>query len=103
MGIPPLGGFFSKYMVIGGTVNAGHPWIALTFIVGAILTIIYMLRAFTMIFMGSQRGLQAKEGSPSMLAGIMSLAILSIVGGILIYYPSTFVQTIINQAGVMIK
>jgi hypothetical protein len=47
--------------------------------------------------------LKAKEGPPSMLAGIMSLAVLSIAGGILIYYPSTFVQTIINQAGVMVK
>jgi NADH:ubiquinone oxidoreductase subunit 5 (subunit L)/multisubunit Na+/H+ antiporter MnhA subunit len=103
MGIPPLGGFFSKYMVIGGTVNAGHPWIALTFIACAVLTIIYMLRVFTMVFLGCERGLKAKEGPPSMLAGIMSLAVLSIAGGILIYYPSTFVQTIINQAGVMIK
>ena len=38
MGIPPLGGFFAKYMVIGGAVDAGEPWIALTFAIGAVMT-----------------------------------------------------------------
>lgn len=103
MGIPPLGGFFSKYMVIGGTVDAGYPWIAMTFIIGAILTTVYLLRIFTKVFLGSPRGSLVKEGSASMLTSIIILALLSIAGGILIYYPSTFVQTVINQAGVMIK
>jgi NADH:ubiquinone oxidoreductase subunit 5 (subunit L)/multisubunit Na+/H+ antiporter MnhA subunit len=103
MGIPPFGGFFSKYMVIGGAVSAGHPWIALTFIFGAILTIIYLLRAFTMIFLGTLKGSSAKEGSLSMLISIVLLAVLSIAGGIFIYYPSSFVETIINQAGVMLR
>lgn len=103
MGIPPSGGFFSKYMVIGGTVDAGYPWIALIFIIGAILTTIYLLRIFSAVFLGNPRGILAKERSSSMLSSIIILAVLSAAGGILIYYPSTFVQTVINQAGVMIK
>jgi len=46
MGIPPFGGFFSKYFVIAGSVNSGQIWIALTFIIGAFLTIIYLFRLF---------------------------------------------------------
>jgi NADH:ubiquinone oxidoreductase subunit 2 (subunit N) len=50
MGIPPFGGFFSKYMVIAGTVNNGQMWIAGVFIIGAVLTILYLFRVFTMVF-----------------------------------------------------
>lgn len=102
MGIPPFGGFFSKYMVIGGAVSAGHPWIAMTFIMGAILTVIYLLRIFTKVFLGPVK-VVAKEGSNVMLASVVILAVLSLVGGILINYPSSFVQTIIQQMVVMVK
>lgn len=103
MGLPPLGGFFCKYMVIGGAVNAGHPWIALTFIFAAVLTIIYLIRLFTKVFMGTPRDGSPKEGSLTMLISVVLLAALSLAAGILIYYPSTFIETIINQAGVMVR
>lgn len=103
MGIPPSGGFFSKYMVIGGAVDAGYPWIALVFIIGAVLTVLYLLRIFGKVFLGNPKGTLVKEGSSSMLISIIILAFLSIAGGILIYYPSTLVQAVISQAGVMIK
>ena len=103
MGIPPFGGFFSKYMVIGGAVNAGQPWIALTFIVGAVLTIIYLLRVFTNVFLGQAKTAAVREGSSTMLASVVILAVLSLAGGILINYPSSFVQTIIQQMVVMVK
>jgi NADH:ubiquinone oxidoreductase subunit 5 (chain L)/Multisubunit Na+/H+ antiporter, MnhA subunit len=103
MGLPPLGGFFSKYMVIGGAVSSGHPWIALTFIFAAVLTIIYLIRLFTKVFMGTLRDDSVKEGSKSMVISVGLLAALSLAAGILIYYPSTFIETIINQAGVIIR
>ena len=104
MGIPPFGGFFSKYMVISGTVTSGHPWIAMTFVVGAILTVIYLFRVFTMVFLGQVKlPSLKKEGSTSMLASVTILSVLSLAGGILIYYPSSFVYNIVNQIGVMLK
>lgn len=103
MGIPPLGGFFSKYMVIGGTVNAGHPWIALVFIFIAILTMIYLLRLFAKVFMGTPNNTLVKEGSATMLISVVILAALSIAAGLFIYYPSTFIETTIGQAGVVLR
>ena len=44
-----------------------------------------------------------KEGSTSMLASVTILSVLSLAGGILIYYPSSFVYNIVNQIGVMLK
>lgn len=103
MGIPPLGGFFSKYMVISGAASSGNQWITLAFIIAAVLTIIYLFRAFTMVFLGTPRGTTPKEGSASMIASVVILAVLSIAGGILIFYPLSFVETIINGIGVIVR
>ena len=103
MGIPPFGGFFGKYMVISGAVAGGQPWISLVFIIGAILTIIYLLRVFVMVFMGQPRMEGVREGSKTMLVSISALAALSLAAGILVYYPSALVQTVITQMAVVLK
>ena len=103
MGIPPLGGFFSKVMVINGAVDAKEPWIALTFVFGAILTIIYMLRVFIKVFFGENKFPDIKEGSFTMVFSVVVLAALSILGGILINYPGEFVAAISKQLMVIVK
>jgi NADH:ubiquinone oxidoreductase subunit 5 (subunit L)/multisubunit Na+/H+ antiporter MnhA subunit len=97
MGIPPLGGFFSKMMVINGAVVANEPWIAVTFIIGAVLTAIYMMRLFVKIFFGENKFPDVKEGSFSMVFSVVALAVLSLLGGLLVYYPAEFVNSIMNQ------
>ncbi len=91
MGIPPFGGFFSKYMVFSGALATGKVWITLIFLVGAILTIIYLFRVFNLVFLGEAR-IKAREASPIMLFSVALLATLSLVGGILIFYPYSFAQ-----------
>lgn len=96
MGTPPFGGFFSKYMVMSGAFS-NNVWIALTFLVGAFLTILYLFRLFNMVFMGDENTTPAKEGSRIMVASVAILGILSLLGGIYIKYPASFVQTTIKQ------
>jgi formate hydrogenlyase subunit 3/multisubunit Na+/H+ antiporter MnhD subunit len=104
MGVPPFGGFFSKYMVIGGAVQAGHPWIALTFVIGAVMTVVYLLRAFVMVFLGACRGEhEAHEGTPTMVWSVAALAALSVVSGILVKFPAGLVEAIVKQMAVMAK
>jgi proton-translocating NADH-quinone oxidoreductase chain N len=107
MGIPPFGGFFSKYMVISGAVNSGQLAIAITFIVGAFMTVIYLLRTFSMVFLGETRmtgGIQAlKEGSAGMVWSVALLAALSLAGGIFFSYPSEFVRSTVVQMLGMVK
>lgn len=103
MGIPPFGGFFSKYMVISGTVSAGHPWIAAVFILGAVMTVIYLARAFILVFMGEPKAHVAKEGSRTMVFSVALLAGLSLLSGLLIYFPMHFVDSIVRQMAVTIK
>jgi proton-translocating NADH-quinone oxidoreductase chain N len=97
MGIPPFGGFFSKYMVIAGTFQAGHIIIAVMFLFGAMMTILYLFRAFDMVFLGEIKGPPAKEGSTTMVLCVACFALLSLLGGIFINYPNRMIQTIINQ------
>lgn len=97
MGVPPLGGFFSKMMVINGAVVANEPWIAATFVFGAVLTAVYMMRLFIKIFFGENKYPDVKEGSFTMVSSVVILAVLSILSGILIYYPAEFVNAITGQ------
>lgn len=90
MGIPPFGGFFSKYFVFNGAVHAGEIAISFVFLAIAILTILYLLRLSNMIFFGEPHTPPAREGSFVMVASVAILAALSLAGGILINYPFNF-------------
>ena len=97
MGIPPFGGFFSKYMVFSGAIGGGNIYITLAFLAGAVLTILYLFRIFNMVFLGESRGNLAKEGSATMIVSVALLATLSLAGGIYIMYPSSFVAVAVKQ------
>ena len=101
MGVPPFGGFFSKYMVMTGAVYSEQLGVALIFLVGAFMTMIYLLRVFALVFLGETRLSQGKdmprEGSLVMLVSVIVLAVLSIASGILIKYPHQFVYSMVHQ------
>jgi NADH:ubiquinone oxidoreductase subunit 5 (subunit L)/multisubunit Na+/H+ antiporter MnhA subunit len=104
MGVPPFGGFFSKDMVIHGAIEAGHPWMAAVFIVGAVMTVLYLLRTFYRVFLGASHVEHpAHEGKDTMTFSVALLAALSIISGLLIYYPASLVQSIVQQMAVIIK
>jgi proton-translocating NADH-quinone oxidoreductase chain N len=97
MGIPPFGGFFAKYMVIAGTLQSGHIWIAAMFLLGAVLTILYLFRTFNLVFLGEATRTPVKEGSSLMVLCVAVFAVLSLSGGILISYPNSMIQTVVQQ------
>ena len=110
MGLPPLGGFFSKYGVIAGAVSSGHLWIALAFVATAILTIVYLLRVFVIVFMGTvSEGLRragmekAAEGSPLMVFSVALLAFLSLISGLIIAPSFGFANSAAQQMLGLIK
>ncbi len=99
MGIPPFGGFFSKYLVINGAVVASQPWIATVFIIGAVMTVIYLLRVFVKVFFGKQTHPDIKEGSWEMVASVGILGALSLLAGIFINIPSQLTTFIVESLG----
>jgi len=88
MGIPPFGGFFAKYMVIAGAVSAGNVLLGAVFIIGAVMTVLYLTRLFVKVFLGQQTNPKAGEGTPLMVVSAVILAGLSVGLGILIGLPS---------------
>ncbi|MBI5543162.1 MAG: NADH-quinone oxidoreductase subunit L [Deltaproteobacteria bacterium] len=97
MGIPPFGGFFSKYLVITGAVTSGQLALSLTFVFGAFLTILYLFRVFTKVFLGAPgevvKAHPAHEGSREMVASVAALAVLALVSGLLVQFPSQFAES----------
>lgn len=100
MGLPPFGGFFAKYMVINGAVEAGSPWLAFVFILGAVLTVIYLLRVFVLVFCGEPNSELMPEGSWEMVSSVVVLAVLSLLAGIFINLPANIITVFINGLGV---
>jgi NADH-quinone oxidoreductase subunit L len=97
MGIPPFGGFFSKYMIISGTLQSGHLMIAAVFLFGAVLTILYLFRTFNLVFLGEVKTSSAREGSSVMVLCVALFAALSLLGGIFIGYPNQVLHTTTQQ------
>ncbi len=86
IGIPPFGGFFSKFLVIVGTVKAGAIWPAAVALFTAVLTMFYLLKVFSQVFLGEAKD-SAREGTPSMVFVVVLLAALSLLAGIFVAYP----------------
>lgn len=98
MGIPPLGGFFSKTMVMAGAVEAGHLWITLVFLFGAFLTILYLMRAYNRVFLGAPAAeVTPGEGARTMVGSVAALAVLSLVGGIAIHWPGILAEAAVDE------
>ena len=102
IGIPPFGGFFSKFLVIMGTVNAGQIWLAAVALFTAILTMFYLLKVFSMVFLGEPKA-PAPEKTPSMVAVVALLAFLSLAAGLLVSYPMKFANVVTSSLSWWLK
>jgi len=90
MGIPPFGGFIAKFMVISSAIGGGQIALGAVFMAGAVLTILYLFRLFSKVFLGEAKGggAPAVERSPLMVACVAILAALSLAGGLLAFWPT---------------
>jgi len=91
IGLPPLGGFFSKFMVIVGTVQAGRVWVAALGLFVAVMTMFYLLKVFAAVFLGEPKH-EGKEGTRTMVLVVVVLAVLSLLAGLFVSYPMKLVN-----------
>jgi NADH:ubiquinone oxidoreductase subunit 5 (subunit L)/multisubunit Na+/H+ antiporter MnhA subunit len=96
IGIPPFGGFFSKFLVILGTVQGGRPWVAAMALFTAVLTMYYLFKVFSMVFLGEAKH-PAPEGTKSMVYVVAALAVLSLAAGLFIAYPMKLANVATTQ------
>lgn len=97
MGIPPFGGFFSKFIVFKGAVETNDIIILIMFFIGAILTMLYLSRLFYKIFLGNEKLTNPQEGSSTMVASVLFLAFVGLVLGIMIAYPYDYVSVLAEK------
>lgn len=97
IGFPPTAGFFGKLMIFMGSLQSGKTLLVIGAVLGAILTVIYMLRMFNAIFLGPERWKGTKEGTPIMLAIVILFAALSLLIGFAIQPLANLVTLITAQ------
>ncbi len=91
IGIPPFGGFLSKFMVISGTIEAGRPGVAGFALFVAVMTAIYLFRLYHAVFSGESKT-PAHEGTSSMVGIVFILAFLSLIAGIFTGFIGNFAE-----------
>jgi len=96
-GIPPLGGFFSKLIIIIAAVEARYFGFALVAILISILTLAYYLKFQSFAFFGkpNEGKLKIKEVPGLMQFSMLTLAIICVASGLLI---SPMVKPFLNSA-----
>ncbi len=98
MGLPPMGGFFSKFLMLQAALEAGQPWIAALILVGGLIGCIYYGRIIKVLFFSRYEGAPVAPLPVTMGLAIGTLAVLSLCSGL---FSSQWVALILPAAGAL--
>ncbi|MFN3550944.1 MAG: NADH-quinone oxidoreductase subunit L [Endomicrobiia bacterium] len=82
IGFPLLGGFWGKFFIIKGAIETNRLTTTLFAIIGAVLTLLYVIRLYNYVFLGEKK-FDVKEQSSTMVVVVMILTLLSLGFGFL--------------------
>ncbi len=81
IGLPPLVGFFAKLLIIMGAIKAGFIWLAILAIVLSVLSLAYLLKIESSVFMKKGK-IDAKMAPFTMRIAMVFLVVLIVLLGI---------------------
>jgi NADH-quinone oxidoreductase subunit N len=84
-GVPPFAGFFGKYYVFAGAVEAGYTWLAIVGVLMSVVSAYYYLRLVVLMYFSDGPGGSALTVRPAGLAALIIAAIALIGFGV---FPS---------------
>ena len=84
-GVPPFAGFFGKYYVFAGAVEAGYTWLAIVGVLMSVVSAYYYLRLVVLMYFNDQPGGSVAAARPLGLAALIIAAIALIGFGV---FPS---------------
>ncbi|HSE94182.1 MAG TPA: proton-conducting transporter membrane subunit [Methylomirabilota bacterium] len=83
VGVPPVGGFFSKWYLLEGALEARQPIFVAVILAGSLLAVGYTYRLTEAVwFEGSRADGRREEAPPSVLIGLVLLAVLAVAAGL---------------------
>ncbi len=88
-GIPPFAGFFGKYYVFTGAIEAGYTWLAIVGVLMSVVSAYYYLRLVVVMYFQEGTPDQTGTSTPLGLASLVLPALALLVLGLL---PSTIVN-----------
>jgi len=94
IGLPPFGGFFSKFYLILATASAGYYGAAALGIAIALVTLVYLFRLFDGIFLGAAKKSVDAHVPLTMNFVVFVFGALSLLIGLFIKYPFDFLFTV---------
>ncbi len=97
MGIPPFGGFFAKLLILLGAMQEQRIVLTLGIGIGAILSILYIMRLWTTVFMGTPMEFKVGKKFDLMSLIVILFGILSLLVPMILYFPVNVVFNIVNQ------
>jgi len=73
--------FFAKVFVINGIVQQGNILVAIGSVLGAVITLLYIIRVYNKVFLGEKK-YEIKEQRGEMIFVVSLLSIISIITGL---------------------
>jgi proton-translocating NADH-quinone oxidoreductase chain N len=82
MGLPPFGGFISKFLMLYACIHSGLWYFAALILLGSIIGAIYYIRIIRTVFFEKYEGPAVKEGSATMLIPVGILTGIVVFNGL---------------------
>jgi multicomponent Na+:H+ antiporter subunit D len=83
VGVPPAGGFFSKWYLLQGAFEAREPFMVLTILIGSLLALGYMYRFTETVWFGPSMPADRDAGEPRpVVIGLVLLATATVAVGL---------------------
>jgi NADH-quinone oxidoreductase subunit N len=91
-GIPPFAGFFGKYYVFAGAVQAGYTWLAIIGVLMSVVSAYYYLRLVVLMYFKEESSATLEASSSGLGIAALVVSAVALIGfGI---YPSAVVNVI---------
>lgn len=100
MGLPPFGGFNSKFLMLYANVAAGHWYYAALILIGSIIGAFYYIKIIRTLFFEKYEGSPIKEAPFLMLLPIGILTGLTIFNGIFPHISLSLVKAAVDSIAV---
>ena len=98
MGLPPMGGFFSKFLMLKAALDAGQPWMAALILVGGLIGCVYYGRIIKVLFFTRYEGAPVARLPLTMGLAIGTLAALALCSGL---FSAQWVALVLHAANAL--